>query len=85
MTIFATRDQKMKVAINGNFIAEKNENLKILSKTHVIYLKRKLRTNISQIQDEKVRFLKKNKNSKILSKTHVIYLKRKLKTFRNQF
>ena len=31
----------MKVIINGNFIAKKNENLKILSKIDVTYLKRK--------------------------------------------
>ena len=44
MTNFAAKGQRMKVVINGNFIAEKNENLKIMSKTNVIYLKRKLRT-----------------------------------------
>ena len=37
----------------------KNENLKILTKTHVIYLKRMLRTCKMQIQGEKVRFVTK--------------------------
>ena len=41
MTNFAARSQRMKVIINGNFIAKKNENLKILSKIDVTYLKRK--------------------------------------------
>ena len=44
MTIFAARGQRMKVVLDGNFIAKKNENLKILSKTDVMYLNRKLRT-----------------------------------------
>ena len=37
----------------------KNENLKILTKTHVIYIKRKLRTCKMQIQVEKVWFVTK--------------------------
>ena len=52
MTIFATRDQKMKVAIDGNFIAKKNENWEILRKIDIIYLKRKLKTCRIQIQVE---------------------------------
>ena len=54
MTISAASGQRMKVVINGNFIAKKKENLKILSKTDVMYLKRKLRTCRIQIQVEKV-------------------------------
>ena len=49
MTIFAARGQRMKVVLDGNFIAKK---MKILRKTDVIYLKRKLRTCRIQIQVE---------------------------------
>ena len=52
MIAFATRGQRMKVVLDGKFIAKKNENLKILSKIDVIYLKRKLRTCRIQIQVE---------------------------------
>ena len=52
MIIFATTDQRMKVVLDGNFIAKKNENLKILSKTDDIYLKRNLRISRIQIQAE---------------------------------
>ena len=51
MIIFAARGQRMKVLLDGKFIAKK-ENLKILSKIDVIYLKRKLRTCRIQIQVE---------------------------------
>ena len=54
MTIFANGDQKMKMVINGNFIAKKNEKLKNVRETGIIYLKRKLRTCRIQIQIEKV-------------------------------
>ena len=54
MTIFAARGLRMKVVIDGNFIAKNNEKLKKLSKTDIMYLKRKLRTCRIQIQDEKV-------------------------------
>ena len=40
MTISAASGQRMKVVINRNFIANKKENLKILSKTDVMYLKK---------------------------------------------
>ena len=40
MTIFSARGQKMKMVIDGYFIAKKKENWKILSKTGVIYLKK---------------------------------------------
>ena len=52
MIAFATRGQRMKVVWDGKFIAKKNENLKIFSKTDVIYLKSKLRTCRIQIQIE---------------------------------
>ena len=46
MNIFATRGQRMKVVLDGNFIAKKNENLKILRKTDVIYLPQKKAKNM---------------------------------------
>ena len=52
MTIFATRGQRMKVVIDGNFIAKEVKKMKILRKTDIIYLKRKLRTCRIQIQVE---------------------------------
>ena len=51
MTIFATRGQRMKVVIDGNFITKKLKNLR---KTVIIYLKSKLRTCRIQIQVEVV-------------------------------
>ena len=54
MTIFATRGQRMKVVIDRNFIAKKNEKMTILRETDVIYLKKKLRTCRIQIQVETV-------------------------------
>ena len=50
MTIFATRVQRTKVIIDGNFIAKKLKKMKILRITDVIHLKRKLRTCRIQIQ-----------------------------------
>ena len=61
--ILAAMGPGMKLVIDGNFLAEKNENLKFFCKTYVIYIKRKLRTCRIQIQEEKVWFLfKKEKN-----------------------
>ena len=54
MIIFAAMGPGMKLVINGNFLAEKNENLKFFCKSYVIYIKRKLRTSKIQIQIEKV-------------------------------
>ena len=53
MATFAARGQGMNLVIDGNFIAKK-ENLKILRKTDVMYLKRKLKTCRIQIHVEKV-------------------------------
>ena len=58
MIILAVRGQGKNLVFDRNFIV-KNENLKILTKTHVIYLKRKLRTCKMQIQVEKVWFVTK--------------------------
>ena len=52
MTIFAARGLRMKVVIDGNFIAKNNEHLTKLSKTDIMYLKGKLRTRRIQIQVE---------------------------------
>ena len=49
MTILTARGQRMKVVIDGNFIAKKNQKIKILRKTDIIHLKRKLRTIFIQI------------------------------------
>ena len=54
MTISVTRVQGMKLIMNGKSIAKKMKILKILSKTHVMYLKRKPKTFKNQIQEEKV-------------------------------
>ena len=54
MATFAARGQGMNLVIDGNFIAKKNENLKILRETDVTYLKRKLKTFKIQIHVEKV-------------------------------
>ena len=56
--IFAAMGPGMKLVIDGNFLAEKSENLKIFFKTYVIYIKRKLRTCRIQIQEEKAWFFK---------------------------
>ena len=53
MIILAMRGRGKNLVIDRNSIV-KNENLKIFTKTHVIYLKRKLRTCKMQIQVEKV-------------------------------
>ena len=58
MIILAVRGRGKNLVIDRNSIV-KNENLKILTKTHVIYLKRKLRTCTIKIQPEKVIFLPK--------------------------
>ena len=58
MIILAVRGRGKNLVIDRNSIV-KNENLKILTKTHVIYLKRKLRTCKMQIQVEKVWFVTK--------------------------
>ena len=58
MTILAVRGGGKNLVIDRNFIV-KNENLKILTKTHFIYLKRKLKTCRIQIQVEKVYFFLK--------------------------
>ena len=60
MTIFVARGQGMKLIMNGKSIAKKMKILKILSKTHVMYLKRKPKTCKNQIQVEKVWFFWKN-------------------------
>ena len=66
--IFAAMGPGMKLVIDGNFLAEKNENLKFFCKTYVIYIKRKLRTCRIQIQEEKVWFLfKKGKKNIFLN------------------
>ena len=52
--IFAALGPGMKLVIDENFLAKKNENLKFFCKTYVIYIKRKLRTCRIQIQEEKV-------------------------------
>ena len=52
--IFAAMGPGMKLVMDENFLAKKNENLKIFWKTYVIYIKRKLRTCRIQIQEEKV-------------------------------
>ena len=54
MTIFAATGQEMKLVMDKMFIAIKNENLNIVSKLYVMYLKRKLRACRIQIQVEKV-------------------------------
>ena len=61
--IFAAMGPGMKLVIDGNFLAEKNENLKFFCKTYVIYIKRKLRTCRIQIQEEKVWFFYKKKKN----------------------
>ena len=48
MIIFAVRGHGKNLVIDRNSIV-KNENLKIFTKTHVIYIKRKLRTCKLQI------------------------------------
>ena len=58
MIILAVRGRRKNLVIDRNSIV-KNENLKIFTKTHVIYLKRKLRTCKMQIQVEKVWFVTK--------------------------
>ena len=58
MIILAVRGRGKNLVIDRNSIV-KNENLKIFTKTHVIYLKRKLRTCKMQIQVEKVWFVTK--------------------------
>ena len=58
MIILAMRGQGKNLVIDRNSIV-KSEILKILTKTHVIYLKRKLRTSRIQIQAEKVQFFAK--------------------------
>ena len=58
MIIFATRGQR----INRKHMAKKIEILKILSKTYLMYLKRKLKTCRNQIQVEKVWFFLKKIN-----------------------
>ena len=65
MIIFAAMGPGMKLVIDGNFLAEKNENLKFFCKTYVIYIKRKLRTCRIQIQEEKVWFLFKKEKKYI--------------------
>ena len=54
MTILTARGQRMKVVIDGNFIAKKNEKLKIFIKTGVIYIRRLVGTCTIQIQVETV-------------------------------
>ena len=41
MTISAARGQGMRLAIDKDFIDKENKNLKILTKTYVMYLKKK--------------------------------------------
>ena len=54
MTISAARGQGMTMVICKNFIDEKNKNFKSLTKTYIIYIKRKLKTCRNQIYIEKV-------------------------------
>ena len=54
MTNFAARGGGMKMVIDVNFIAKKNEKYKILRKIYVMYIKRKLKTCRIHIQVEKV-------------------------------
>ena len=63
MIILAVRGRGKNLVIDRNSIV-KNENLKIFTKTHVIYLKRKLRTCKMQIQVEKVWFVTKKMEKK---------------------
>ena len=49
----------MKLVIDRNFIGKKTKNLKILTKTCVMYLKRKLKTYRNQIHVERVGFVLK--------------------------
>ena len=65
--IFAALGPGMKLVIDKNFLAKKNENLKFFCKTYVIYIKRKLRTCRIQIQEEKVWFMFKKEKKKIFS------------------
>ena len=58
MIFLAVGGCKKNLVIDKNSTV-KNEKLKILTKTHVIYLKRKLRTCKMQIQVEKVWFVTK--------------------------
>ena len=58
MIILAVRGRGKNLVIDRNSIV-KIENLKNFTKTHVIYLKRKLRTYKMQIQVEKVWFVTK--------------------------
>ena len=53
MIILAVRGRGKNLVIDRNSIV-KNENFEIFTKTHVIYIKRKLRTCKMQIQVEKV-------------------------------
>ena len=55
--IFAAMGSRLKLVIDGNFSAEKNDNLNFFCKTYVIYIKRKLRICRIQIQEGKVWFL----------------------------
>ena len=71
MIILAVRGRGKNLIIDRNSIV-KIENLKNFTKTHVIYLKRKLRTCKMQIQVEKVWFvtkkMEKNNFEKKISK-----------------
>ena len=58
MIILVVRGRRKNLVIDRNSIV-KIENLKNFTKTHVIYLKRKLRTYKMQIQVEKVWFVTK--------------------------
>ena len=58
MIILAVRGRGKNLVIDRNSIV-KNENFEIFTKTHVIYIKRKLRTCKMQIQVEKVWFVTK--------------------------
>ena len=51
---FASMGPGMNLVIDGNFLAERNENLKFFCKTYVIYIKIKLTTCRIQVQEEKV-------------------------------
>ena len=45
MIIFATRDQRMKVVLDGNFIAKKNENFE-QNRCYIPYIPQKKAKNI---------------------------------------
>ena len=80
MIILAVRGRGKNLVIDRNSIV-KNKNLKIFTKTHVIYLKRTLRTCRMQIQVEKAWFVTK-KWKKLILKKKPERLKKKIPFFK---